>query len=136
MNKSPTLTFLMGHHLSTNMTISKMVITYTLMCTFGHMGPTTKNLWPNFDGPYMFLASGEIGQPGEQLHNAKKLLKKPRCWCEQLGIRMWWHPQLFHIRKLTESWCDRGRSLILNEQSRVLFVQTCTLPPTHPPKTS
>jgi hypothetical protein len=35
-------------------------------------------------------------------------LSKPRCWCEQLGIRAWWRTQLFHIRQLIERWCDRG----------------------------
>jgi hypothetical protein len=34
------------------------------------------------------------------------MLSKPRFWCEQLGMQPWWHPQLFHIQKLTESWCD------------------------------
>ena len=62
------------------------------------------------------------------------MLSKPRCWCEQLGIRLGWHPQLFHVRKLTENWCDQDMSLSLNKQKH--NVQTSKLHPTHPPNLS
>ena len=116
-NESPPIvTFMVGHHRPTCITSPEMVITCTMTFTFesavDECGPPSKtrglSTWPNFVAPQLFLVAGEVGQPGEQMHITPKMLNKPRCCCEQLGIWPCWHPQLFHVRKLTESWCDWG----------------------------
>ena len=109
---------MVGHHCPTYMTTLEMVITCTvtfmLECALDVWDPPVKNSWSNHMSQfcYLFLAAREVGEPCKQLCITPKMLSKPRCWCEQLGIQPWWHPQLYHIRKLTESWCQFNFKLL------------------------
>ena len=108
---------MVGHHCPACMTTLEMVITctvtFTLECALDVWDPPVKNSWSNHMSQfcYLFLAAREVGEPCKQLCITPKMLSKPRCRCEQLGIQPWWHPQLYHIR-LTESWCQFNFKLL------------------------
>jgi hypothetical protein len=96
----------------------EMVITYTLTFTFGH----TWDAWAHHQklvvyshGPALVFSRWGGRAVRQPMYIITKKLSKLRCRCEQLDIRPWWCPQLFHIRKSTESWCDQGMSWPLSK---------------------
>ena len=121
-----TMTFMAEHYRPTyRMALEKVItctLTFIFRCASDLRGPHQKYVACPHGLIYLprnyFLIVIEVRHVGEQLYILTKMLSKPRCWCEQLGIWPWWYPQLIHIWKQTENQCNLG---IIPSLSCVVF---------------